>query len=69
MRRLPRKLLNVKVEAADVALLVEELEVTKPRATELLKANEGDAVRAMRAGVEGRGKRYEDGTCSTTSLR
>ncbi|CRK20618.1 hypothetical protein BN1708_012890 [Verticillium longisporum] len=38
---------NVKVEAADVALLVEELEVTKPRATELLKANEGDAVRAM----------------------
>ncbi|KAG7122927.1 hypothetical protein HYQ45_014253 [Verticillium longisporum] len=60
---------NVKVEAADVALLVEELEVTKPRATELLKANEGDAVKAMRAGVEGRGKRYEDGTCSTTSLR
>ncbi|KAM0329166.1 hypothetical protein ACHAQA_004463 [Verticillium albo-atrum] len=42
---------NVKVEAADVALLVEELEVTKPRATELLKANEGDAVKAMRAFV------------------
>ncbi|KXH65012.1 hypothetical protein CNYM01_11367 [Colletotrichum nymphaeae SA-01] len=34
---------NVKVDAADVALLVDELELTKPKATELLKANDGDA--------------------------
>ncbi|ATY59205.1 hypothetical protein A9K55_003350 [Cordyceps militaris] len=42
---------NVKVEAADVALLVEELELPRPRATELLKRHEGDAVKAMRAYV------------------
>ena len=30
---------------------VEELELSKPKATELLKANEGDAVKAMRAFV------------------
>lgn len=42
---------NVKVEAADVALLVEELELPKPKATELLKRHEGDAVKAMRAYV------------------
>ncbi|ROT43643.1 hypothetical protein SODALDRAFT_327851 [Sodiomyces alkalinus F11] len=40
---------NIKVDASDVALLVEELEVTKPKATELLKTHEGDAVKAMRA--------------------
>ncbi|KAK7459803.1 hypothetical protein CaCOL14_009235 [Colletotrichum acutatum] len=40
---------NVKVDAADVALLVDELELTKPKATELLKANDGDAVKAMKA--------------------
>ncbi|KAM0743338.1 hypothetical protein ACQRIT_003515 [Beauveria bassiana] len=40
---------NVKVDAADVALLVEELELPKPKATELLKRHEGDAVKAMRA--------------------
>ncbi|KAK1455478.1 hypothetical protein CMEL01_04238 [Colletotrichum melonis] len=40
---------NVKVDAADVALLVDELELTKPKATELLKANDGDAVEAMKA--------------------
>ncbi|KXH62801.1 hypothetical protein CSAL01_02706 [Colletotrichum salicis] len=42
---------NVKVDAADVALLVDELELTKPKATELLKANDGDAVKAMKASV------------------
>ncbi|KAJ3474579.1 hypothetical protein NLG97_g9780 [Lecanicillium saksenae] len=42
---------NVKVEAADVALLVDELELPKPKATELLKRHEGDAVKAMRAYV------------------
>ncbi|KAI0517175.1 hypothetical protein F5B22DRAFT_131747 [Xylaria bambusicola] len=40
---------KVKVDAADVALLVDELELTKPKATELLKVHDGDAVRAMRA--------------------
>ncbi|KAI0539792.1 hypothetical protein GGR58DRAFT_499830 [Xylaria digitata] len=39
---------KVKVDAADVALLVDELELTKQKATELLKAHDGDAVRAMR---------------------
>ncbi|KAF4991824.1 hypothetical protein FGRMN_7594 [Fusarium graminum] len=42
---------NVKVDAADVALLVDELELSKQKATELLKNNEGDAVKAMRAFV------------------
>ncbi|KAM3433839.1 hypothetical protein NHJ13734_006263 [Beauveria thailandica] len=42
---------NVKVDAADVALLVEELELPKSKATELLKRHEGDAVKAMRAYV------------------
>ncbi|KAI8692722.1 hypothetical protein LRP88_07658 [Fusarium phalaenopsidis] len=42
---------NVKVDPADVALLVEELELPKAKATELLKSNEGDAVKAMRAFV------------------
>lgn len=39
----------VKVDAADVALLVDELDLTKPKATELLKQHDGDAVKAMRA--------------------
>lgn len=42
---------NVKVDPADVALLVDELELPKAKATELLKSNEGDAVKAMRAFV------------------
>ncbi|KAK8195488.1 hypothetical protein IWZ00DRAFT_221256 [Phyllosticta capitalensis] len=41
----------VKVNPADVALLVDQLELTKPKATELLKANEGDLVKAMTAFV------------------
>ncbi|KAJ5294204.1 hypothetical protein N7508_009025 [Penicillium antarcticum] len=39
----------VKVAAADVALLVDQLELTKTKATELLKAHDGDAVKAMTA--------------------
>ncbi|KAH6885847.1 hypothetical protein B0T10DRAFT_550363 [Thelonectria olida] len=42
---------NVKVDPADVALLVDELDLPKPKATELLKSHEGDAVKAMRAYV------------------
>ncbi|KAG5951325.1 hypothetical protein E4U53_003321 [Claviceps sorghi] len=42
---------NVKVDEADVALLVGELEVSRGRATELLRAHDGDAVGAMRAWV------------------
>ncbi|KAH7079177.1 hypothetical protein BKA63DRAFT_601374 [Paraphoma chrysanthemicola] len=41
----------VKVEAGDVTLLVAELEVSKQKATELLRANEGDAVKALGAFV------------------
>ncbi|QYS96637.1 HYPK_UBA domain-containing protein [Trichoderma simmonsii] len=43
----------VKVDAADVALLVDQLDVTKSKATELLKAHEGDAVAVMRAVARG----------------
>ena len=39
---------SVKVDQADVALLVDELEVSKVRATEMLRSCEGDAVKAMR---------------------
>ncbi|KAL0475714.1 hypothetical protein QR685DRAFT_430340 [Neurospora intermedia] len=42
---------KVKVDAADVTLLVEELELTKAKATELLKAHDGDAVKAINAYV------------------
>ncbi|KAF1838736.1 hypothetical protein BDW02DRAFT_626806 [Decorospora gaudefroyi] len=38
---------NVKVEPADVTLLVNELEVSKAKAMDLLRAHEGDVVRAM----------------------
>ncbi|KAI8961143.1 hypothetical protein F5Y11DRAFT_327450 [Daldinia sp. FL1419] len=40
---------KVKVDSADVALLVEELDLNKAKAIELLKAHDGDAVRAMKA--------------------
>ncbi|KAK3934937.1 hypothetical protein QBC46DRAFT_398580 [Diplogelasinospora grovesii] len=43
----PRKV--VKVDPADVALLVDELELPKTKATELLRSHDGDAVKAMRA--------------------
>lgn len=42
----------VKVDQADVALLVEQLDVSKAKATELLRQNEADAVKAMTAWVE-----------------
>lgn len=42
---------KIKVDQTDVALLVEELDLSKVKATELLKANEGDAVTAMRGFV------------------
>ncbi|GAB7338061.1 hypothetical protein MBLNU457_4429t1 [Dothideomycetes sp. NU457] len=42
---------KVKVDAGDVALLTEQLDVSKVRATDLLKANGGDAVKAMSAWV------------------
>ena len=43
---------KVKVDQADVELLVGELDLNKTKATDLLKAHEGDAVRAMRAFVK-----------------
>ncbi|KAL4946637.1 hypothetical protein BDV06DRAFT_182002 [Aspergillus oleicola] len=39
----------VKVAGEDVTLLVNELDMSKVKATELLKANEGDAKKAIRA--------------------
>lgn len=39
----------VKVDQADVALLVEELELSKIKATELLKSHDGNAEQALRA--------------------
>ena len=42
---------KIKVDQADVGLLVQELDLNKIKATELLRAHEGDAVRAMRAFV------------------
>ncbi|KJZ77548.1 hypothetical protein HIM_03272 [Hirsutella minnesotensis 3608] len=42
---------NVKVDAADVALVIDQLELPRTKATELLRAHDGDAVKAMRAYV------------------
>lgn len=42
---------NVKVDAADVTLLVNELELPKAKVTELLKSHDGDAVKALKAYV------------------
>ncbi|KAK2623559.1 hypothetical protein QTJ16_007113 [Diplocarpon rosae] len=39
----------VKVDQGDVTLLIDELELTKAKATELLKAHEGSAEKALRA--------------------
>ncbi|PKS12722.1 hypothetical protein jhhlp_000930 [Lomentospora prolificans] len=49
---LPVRNKNVKVDQADVALLVEELDLPKAKALDLLKAHEGDAVQAMKAYVQ-----------------
>jgi len=38
---------KVKVDPADVTLLVDQLDLSKIKATELLKQHEGDAVKAM----------------------
>ncbi|EQK98545.1 hypothetical protein OCS_05743 [Ophiocordyceps sinensis CO18] len=42
---------NIKVDPADVALVVDQLDFSRPKAMELLKAHDGDAVKAMRAYV------------------
>ncbi|TPX17232.1 uncharacterized protein E0L32_003350 [Thyridium curvatum] len=44
-----KDLKRVKVDAGDVTLLVDQLELTKTKATELLKQHDGDVVKAMRA--------------------
>lgn len=43
---------NIKVDPADVTLLIDELEIPKAKATELLKNHDGDAVSALRAYVK-----------------
>ncbi|KAG5981914.1 hypothetical protein E4U55_002533 [Claviceps digitariae] len=43
---------NIKVDDADVAMLVDQLELPKIQATELLRAHDGDAVKAIRAWVK-----------------
>ncbi|CDM33724.1 hypothetical protein DTO013E5_1493 [Penicillium roqueforti] len=40
---------TVKVAPADVTLLAEQLDLNKTKATELLKAHDGDATEAMKA--------------------
>ncbi|KAK6437261.1 hypothetical protein LTR95_006543 [Oleoguttula sp. CCFEE 5521] len=45
----PKKL--IKVDAADVALLADQLDISKPRATDLLRAHDANAVKAMTAWV------------------
>ncbi|KAI4731112.1 hypothetical protein E4T49_00919 [Aureobasidium sp. EXF-10728] len=42
---------NINVNMADVVLLAENLDVSRARATELLKANDADPVKAMRAWI------------------
>ncbi|KAF2141029.1 uncharacterized protein K452DRAFT_288415 [Aplosporella prunicola CBS 121167] len=39
----------VKVDQADVTLQVDQLDLTKPKATDLLKAHDADPVKAMTA--------------------
>ncbi|KAJ5130306.1 uncharacterized protein N7515_006345 [Penicillium bovifimosum] len=41
----------VKVAQADITLLVDQLDLSKTKATELLKAHDGDATRAIKAFV------------------
>ncbi|KAI2604628.1 hypothetical protein GGR54DRAFT_453656 [Hypoxylon sp. NC1633] len=50
---------KVKVDAADVALLIDELDLTKVKATEILKAHDGDAVQAMKAFIAAIEKKWE----------
>ncbi|PGH08744.1 hypothetical protein AJ80_07782 [Polytolypa hystricis UAMH7299] len=44
-----KKKLVVKVAVDDVNMLVDQLDLSKPKATELLRAHEGDRVKAIRA--------------------
>ncbi|KAL4804233.1 hypothetical protein BDV18DRAFT_142769 [Aspergillus unguis] len=44
-----KRVAAVKVAAEDVGLLVNELDLSKVKATELLKTNEGDVKKAIRA--------------------
>ncbi|GAB7358352.1 hypothetical protein MBLNU230_g2423t1 [Neophaeotheca triangularis] len=46
----PKKPL-VKVDAADITLIGEQLDLSKPKATELLRAHDADAIKAMTAWV------------------
>ncbi|EEP77634.1 predicted protein [Uncinocarpus reesii 1704] len=39
----------IKIKVDDVSLLVEQLDLTKPKAIELLKAHEGDTTKVIRA--------------------
>ncbi|RKU48328.1 hypothetical protein DL546_008374 [Coniochaeta pulveracea] len=39
---------KVKIDTADVTLIMSELDVTKPQATSLLKASNGDAVQLLK---------------------
>ncbi|KAK7547627.1 hypothetical protein IWX49DRAFT_508436 [Phyllosticta citricarpa] len=41
----------VKVNQTDVALLIDQLDLTKPKATELLKTHDGDVIKALTAFV------------------
>ncbi|KAM0717304.1 hypothetical protein Q7P37_007156 [Cladosporium fusiforme] len=41
----------VKVDAADVTVLAEQLDVSRPKATELLRTHDLDVVKAMKAWV------------------
>ncbi|KAG6018386.1 hypothetical protein E4U43_002057 [Claviceps pusilla] len=43
---------NIRVDDADVAMLVDQLELPKVKATELLRAHDGDATKAMRAWIK-----------------
>merc|ERR1712072_1394698 len=42
-----------KVDQADVALLAEQLDMSKPKATDFLKSHEANAVKAMTTWVTG----------------
>ncbi|KAF1982567.1 hypothetical protein K402DRAFT_384428 [Aulographum hederae CBS 113979] len=41
----------VKIAAADVAFIADQFDLSKPRATDMLRANEGNAKKAMSAFV------------------
>ncbi|CAI4218759.1 unnamed protein product [Parascedosporium putredinis] len=55
---LPARTKNVKVDQADVTLLVEELDLPKAKALDLLKAHDGDAIEAMKAHIQSYSEAY-----------